>query len=448
MLTYELRGNYNVLDKFLKHKLNVIEVEKMGQSYNPYNEMLATLDEAANILGLEENDYSFLRYPERELIVSVPVQMDDGRIEVFIGYRVQHSSLRGPCKGGIRYHQDVDHDEVKALAAWMTLKCAVVNVPYGGAKGGVRVNPEKLSLRELENLTRRYTLGILPIIGPQKDIPAPDVNTNAEIMGWIMDTYSMFNGYAIPGVVTGKPLEIGGSKGRKQATGRGVMLCTLEVSARLGKDIKGTSVAVQGYGNVGQTAATLLYNQGCKIVAISDITGGYYNPDGLNIPEINQYLLDNSQKILKGYNGQGVIKISNKELLTCDCDILIPAAIENQITAEIAHKVKAKIIVEGANGPTSTEADKTLADRQILIVPDILANAGGVIVSYFEWVQNIQSLIWDEETINEMLKKIIIDAFNNVWIKAKEKNTTLRMGAYIVALERLVQAKKIRGIFP
>lgn len=420
----------------------------MVKSYNPYDEMLATLDKAANILGLEESDYSFLRYPERELIVSIPVQMDDGRVEVFTGYRVQHSSLRGPCKGGIRYHQDVDHDEVKALAAWMSLKCSVVNIPYGGAKGGVRVNPEKLSRRELEALTRRYILGILPIIGPQKDIPAPDVNTNAEIMGWIMDTYSVFKGHAVPGVVTGKPLEIGGSLGRKEATGRGVMLCSLEVLARLGKDIKSTTVAVQGYGNVGQTAATLLYNQGCKIVAISDISGGYYNPDGLNIPEINQYLLNNSQKILEGYNGQGVIKINNEELLTCDCDILIPAALENQITAEISHKVKAKIIVEGANGPTNTEADKILADRKILVIPDILANAGGVIVSYFEWVQNNQSLMWDEEKINEMLRKTIVGAFNDVWAKAKEKNTTLRMGAYMVALERLVQARKIRGIFP
>jgi glutamate dehydrogenase (NAD(P)+) len=420
----------------------------MVKNYNPYDEMLATLDKAANILGLEESDYSFLRYPERELIVSIPVQMDDGRVEVFTGYRVQHSSLRGPCKGGIRYHQDVDHDEVKALAAWMSLKCSVVNIPYGGAKGGVRVNPEKLSRRELEALTRRYILGILPIIGPQKDIPAPDVNTNAEIMGWIMDTYSVFKGHAVPGVVTGKPLEIGGSLGRKEATGRGVMLCSLEVLARLGKDIKSTTVAVQGYGNVGQTAATLLYNQGCKIVAISDISGGYYNPDGLNIPEINQYLLNNSQKILEGYNGQGVIKINNEELLTCDCDILIPAALENQITAEISHKVKAKIIVEGANGPTNTEADKILADRKILVIPDILTNAGGVIVSYFEWVQNNQSLMWDEEKINEMLRKTIVGAFNDVWAKAKEKNTTLRMGAYMVALERLVQARKIRGIFP
>jgi len=420
----------------------------MVKNYNTYDEMLATLDKAANILGLEESDYSFLRYPERELIVSIPVQMDDGRVEVFTGYRVQHSSLRGPCKGGIRYHQDVDHDEVKALAAWMSLKCSVVNIPYGGAKGGVRVNPEKLSRRELEALTRRYILGILPIIGPQKDIPAPDVNTNAEIMGWIMDTYSVFKGHAVPGVVTGKPLEIGGSLGRKEATGRGVMLCSLEVLARLGKDIKSTTVAVQGYGNVGQTAATLLYNQGCKIVAISDISGGYYNPDGLNIPEINQYLLNNSQKILEGYNGQGVIKINNEELLTCDCDILIPAALENQITAEISHKVKAKIIVEGANGPTNTEADKILADRKILVIPDILANAGGVIVSYFEWVQNNQSLMWDEEKINEMLRKTIVGAFNDVWAKAKEKNTTLRMGAYMVALERLVQARKIRGIFP
>jgi len=420
----------------------------MVKEYNPYDEMLATLDEAATLLGLRESEYSFLRYPERELIVSIPVQMDNGDVKIFTGYRVQHSSLRGPCKGGIRYHQDVTLDEVKALAAWMSLKCAVVNIPYGGGKGGVRVNPEELSHRELLNLTRRYTAGILPIIGPEKDIPAPDVNTNAEIMGWIMDTYSMFKGYSVPGVVTGKPLEIGGSLGRREATGRGVMFCTLEVLARLGKNIEGTTVAVQGYGNVGRTAATLLYNKGCKIIAISDITGGYYKADGLNISEINKFLEETSQKTLAGYQGEGVTKITNEELLTCECDILIPAALENQITAKIANNVKAKIIVEGANGPTSTDADKILAEKGVLLVPDILANAGGVIVSYFEWVQNIQSLMWDEDEINRMLEKIIISAFNDVWKKAEEKKTTLRMGAYMVAIERLVKAKKIRGIFP
>jgi glutamate dehydrogenase (NAD(P)+) len=417
-------------------------------SYNPYDEVIATIDYAAGILGLEEKEYSFLRFPERELIVSVPVQMDNGDIEIFEGYRVQHSSLRGPCKGGIRYHQDTSIDEIKALAAWMSLKCAVVNIPYGGAKGGVQVNPVKLSQRELLNLTRNYTAGILPIIGPNKDIPAPDINTNGEIMGWIMDTYSKFKGYTVPGIVTGKPIEIGGSLGRMEATGRGIMLCYLEIMDRLGMDVEGTTAAIQGCGNVGYTAAKLLQEKGCKIVAVCDISGGYYNPDGLNIEEINQYLTSCSHKTLKGFNGQGVTKITNEELLTCECDLLIPAALENQITADIAGKVKAKIIIEGANGPTTTEADKILKNRGIMLVPDILANAGGVIVSYFEWVQNIQSLMWAEDEINKKLEKIIVNAFKDVWNKAEEKNTSLRMGAYMVAIERLVQAKKIRGFFP
>lgn len=420
----------------------------MKSEYNPYDQMLSTLEEAAGMLGLEESAYSFLRYPERELIVSIPVEMDDGRVEIFRGYRVQHSSLRGPCKGGIRYHQDVDLDEVKALAAWMSLKCAVANIPYGGGKGGVKVDPRKLSHRELLKLTRRYTAAILPLIGPEKDIPAPDVNTNSEIMGWIMDTYSMFKGYSVPGVVTGKPLDVGGSLGRKEATGRGVMFVTLEILKRLGKPVEGTKVAVQGYGNVGQTAATLLHQKGCKIVAVSDVSGGLYNEAGLDIEDINRYLHGNHKKLLAGYEGAGVQKISNKELLTCPCDVLVPAALENQITEEIAEQIKARIIVEGANGPTTVEADKVLSSKDVIVVPDILANSGGVIVSYFEWVQNIQSLMWDEDEINRALEKIIIRSFNDVWDKAEEKKATLRMGAYMVAIERLVTAKKIRGIFP
>ncbi|WP_227765587.1 Glu/Leu/Phe/Val family dehydrogenase [Zhaonella formicivorans] len=420
----------------------------MKSEYNPYDQMLSTLEEAAGMLGLEESAYSFLRYPERELIVSIPVEMDDGRVEIFRGYRVQHSSLRGPCKGGIRYHQDVDLDEVKALAAWMSLKCAVANIPYGGGKGGVKVDPRKLSHRELLKLTRRYTAAILPLIGPEKDIPAPDVNTNSEIMGWIMDTYSMFKGYSVPGVVTGKPLDVGGSLGRKEATGRGVMFVTLEILKRLGKPVEGTKVAVQGYGNVGQTAATLLHQKGCKIIAVSDVSGGLYNEAGLDIEDINRYLHGNHKKLLAGYEGAGVQKISNKELLTCPCDVLVPAALENQITEEIAEQIKARIIVEGANGPTTVEADKVLSSKDVIVVPDILANSGGVIVSYFEWVQNIQSLMWDEDEINRALEKIIIRSFNDVWDKAEEKKATLRMGAYMVAIERLVTAKKIRGIFP
>lgn len=418
----------------------------MNKVYNPYDNMLEVLGQAADLLGLEENDIEVLKYPERELKVAIPVEMDDGSLRVFEGYRVQHSSSRGPCKGGIRYHQHVDIDEVKALAAWMSFKCAVVNIPYGGGKGAVRVNPKELTKSELKKLTRRYTAMILPLIGPERDIPAPDVNTDAEIMGWIMDTYSMFKGYTVPGVVTGKPVQMGGSLGRKEATGRGVMFMTREILHRLGLPIIGTKVAVQGMGNVGGTTARLLLNEGCKIVAISDVSGGVYCETGLNIEEILSF--SSVGKTLNEYNAPGVSHITNDELLTIECDVLIPAALENQITEQIASEVKAKVIVEGANGPTTVEADRILAKNNRVVVPDILANAGGVVVSYFEWVQNIQSLMWDEEEVNRALEKIMIRAFNEVWDEKNEKDTTLRMGAYMVAINRLVQAKKIRGVFP
>lgn len=420
----------------------------MRKSYNPYNEMLLVLEKAADILGLDENDYISLKYPERELKVSLPVKMDNGSIRVFEGYRVQHSSSRGPCKGGIRYHQDVDIDEVKALSAWMSFKCAVVNIPYGGAKGAIKVNPKELSRNELERLTRRYTAMILPIIGPEIDIPAPDVNTNAEIMGWIMDTFSMIKGYTVPGVVTGKPIEIGGSLGRKEATGKGVTIVTKEILHRLGMPVVGTKVAIQGMGNVGGTTAKLLYNEGVRVVAVSDVSGGVYKSEGLDIDEILKYLENGSQNLMKDYNSKGVEHISNSELLTCTTDVLIPAAMENQINEEIAKNIKASVIVEGANGPTTVEADKILENKGITVVPDILANAGGVVVSYFEWVQNIQSLTWDKEEISRMLEKIMVRAFNEVLDKSHERNTTLRMGAYLVAIERIVKAKKIRSIFP
>lgn len=420
----------------------------MNKTYNPYSQMLEVLEKAATMLGLEEKDYICLKHPERELKVSVPVEMDDGTVRVFEGYRVQHSSSRGPCKGGIRFHQDVNTDEVKALAAWMSFKCAVVNIPYGGGKGAVKVNPGELTKNELKKLTRRYTAMILPLIGPERDIPAPDVNTNAEVMGWIMDTYSMFKGYTVPGIVTGKPIDIGGSLGRKEATGRGVMFMTREILHRLGMPVIGTKVAVQGMGNVGGTAAKLLYNEGSKVVAVSDVSGGVYCKDGLNMDKIFEYLSNSGSNQLKDYNASGIIHISNEELLTADVDILIPAALENQINESIAPNVKASIIVEGANGPTTVEADKILERNGKVIVPDILANAGGVVVSYFEWVQNIQSLMWDEEEVNRTLEKIMIRAFNEVWDKKKEKDTTMRMGAYMVAIDRIVKAKKIRGIFP
>jgi glutamate dehydrogenase (NAD(P)+) len=438
------------LQKFNTESIKKEVLANMAASdviYNPFENMLQVLDKAAGMLGLAKDDYIVLKYPERELKVSIPVEMDDGSIRVFEGYRVQHSSSRGPCKGGIRYHQDVDIDEVKALAAWMSFKCAVVNIPYGGGKGAVKVDPKELSKSELKRLTRRYTAMILPLIGPERDIPAPDVNTNAEIMGWIMDTYSMFKGYTVPGVVTGKPVEIGGSLGRKEATGRGVMFMTHEILHRTGLPVLGTRVAVQGAGNVGGVAAKLLYESGCKVVAISDVSGGIYKKTGLDIREVLDYLASGREQ-LADYNDQAVQHITNEELLAVDCDVLIPAAMENQINADIAQKVKAQIVVEGANGPTTVDADKLLEARGIKVVPDILANAGGVVVSYFEWVQNIQSLMWDEEEVNKTLEKIMIRAFNEVWEKSREKNTSMRMGAYMVAIDRIVKAKKIRGVFP
>jgi glutamate dehydrogenase (NAD(P)+) len=414
--------------------------------YNPYENMLDILDQAAKNLGYVRNDYEALRVPERELIVAVPVEMDDKSIRVFTGYRIQHSSSRGPCKGGIRFHPDVDLDEVKALAAWMTWKCAVVNIPYGGAKGGIQVDPSKLSRGELMRMTRRYTAAILPILGPERDIPAPDVNTNAEVMGWIMDTYSMFQGYCVPGVVTGKPIEIGGSLGRLDATGNGVFFCTTEMAHRMDMSIETSRIAVQGFGNVGGMTAKLFYEANATVVAVGDISGGYACEDGLNIGEMIEYNIKN--KSLKGYKGKGVKKITNRDVLTYDCDILVPAAIGNQIDSDVAKEVKAKLVVEGANGPTTEDADRIFEKRGIVVVPDILANAGGVIASYFEWVQNIQAMFWEIEEVNTMLKKIILKAFNEVYNLHKEKKVTMRMAAYMQALDRVIKAKKIRGVFP
>lgn len=420
------------------------------QKYNPYEQMLEVMEKSAKMLNLDTRDYEALKYPERELKVAIPVEMDDGTVRVFEGHRVQHSSSRGPCKGGIRYHPDVDINEVKALAALMTFKCAVVNLPYGGAKGAIRVEPAQLSKNELKRLTRRYTAMILPLIGPEKDIPAPDVNTNEEIMGWIMDTYSMFKGFTVHGVVTGKPVEIGGSLGRREATGRGVTCIVEEVLKHEGIQAEGARIAIQGMGNVGGTAAKLLYNRGCKIVAVSDVSCGLYCESGLDINDIMQYIeCKNGRRLLEGYPAGGSIRrISNEELLTCDVDVLIPAALENQVTEKIARQVKARIIVEAANGPTTVEADRILEERGIIVVPDILANAGGVTVSYFEWVQNNQAVLWREEIINSRLEEIMLQSFKDVMKKAQDYNTTLRMGAYILAMERLVKAKKMRGIFP
>lgn len=418
----------------------------MLDHYNPYQNMLDVLDDAALKLGFECNDYITLRTPERELIVSVPVVMDDGHTEVFTGYRVQHNSTKGPCKGGIRFHPDADLNEVKALAAWMTFKCAVVNIPYGGAKGGVACDPAKLSTAELSRLTRRYTAMILPLIGPEKDIPAPDVGTNPQVMAWIMDTFSMFKGYSVPGVVTGKPLELGGSLGRTEATGRGVMLSTLTMLDKLGLEAQNMTVAVQGFGNVGSIGARLLQEKGFRIVAISDVFCAFYKKDGINVEAAIQYASKN--KSLKGYTEDDIQIITNETLLELDVDILFLAALENQIKKDNADRIRAKIIVEGANGPTTKDADEILARKGIIIIPDILANAGGVVVSYFEWVQNGQSFMWDEDYINNNLEKIMKKAFTEVWDIHIEKQVPLRMAAYMVALNRIVKAKKFRCVFP
>ena len=413
--------------------------------YNPFLNFCKVLDEAAATAKIAPEDYEVLKHPERELKVALPIIRDNGKLEVFEGYRVQHSSLRGPCKGGIRFHQDVNVDEVKALAAWMTFKCAIVNIPYGGGKGGVKVDPHTLSKSELEKLTRRYTAAILPLIGPQQDIPAPDVGTNAQTMDWLMDTYSMMRGYAVPGVATGKDIEVGGSLGRTEATGRGIMTVTRLVAEKHG--IKKARVAVQGAGNVGSISAKLIAeNLGFDIVAISDVSGGIYNADGLDMDSVGAFLA--RKGLLKDYSAQGVKHITNEELLMCECDILIPAALENQIIAGIAEKLKASIIIEAANGPTSVEADAVLASRNIDVYPDILSNAGGVVVSYFEWAQNLQSLYWEEADVNRMLDKVMVRAFGDVEKTAEEYGVTLRLAAYITALKRLTRAAKLRGIFP
>ena len=420
----------------------------MSQSYNPYDNVLSTINRAAALLGYEKNEYEVLKYPERELKVSIPVVMDDGNIRVFSGYRVQHSTLRGPAKGGIRFHHAVNMDEVKALAAWMTFKCSVVNIPYGGGKGGVICDPSELSDDELRRLVRGFTAKISPIIGPNKDIPAPDVGTNAQIMAWLMDTYSTLQGQPTPAVVTGKPVSLGGSLGRHEATGRGVMLTALNILKAMKMDIKECTVVVQGMGNVGSISAKLLYEAGAKVIAVSDISDALYNPEGLDIQKINSFISAKKGNLLKDYCDDNVKHISNKELLELNTDLLVPAALENQINIHNAENINAKIIVEGANGPTTVEADKILEEKGVVVVPDILSNAGGVVVSYFEWVQNLQSFSWGEEEVNSRLKGIIDNAFKEVYEIAKENNVSLRTGAYMIAIRRLVEEDKLRGIWP
>jgi len=418
------------------------------EEYNPYSEFLLTIDEAGKKLGLPKDDYKILEKPERELKVSIPIEKDDGSVEVYDGYRVQHCNSRGPYKGGVRYHPDVNIDEIKALAGWMTLKCSLVDIPYGGAKGGIQCDPSELSQTELKKITRRYTTMIEPIIGIDKDIPAPDVNTNAQIMSWIYDTYSMIKGHNIPGIVTGKPRIIEGCLAREGATGRGVMITVENLFDKLEKDLEGTKVAIQGFGNVGQVAAELLQEKGCKIVAVSDVSGGLYNEDGLDIVKLREFVGANRTHLSKMEKDSKTQNITNDELLRLDVDILIPAALENQITEKVAKELNAKYVVEAANGPTTRDADLILEERNITVMPDILANAGGVIVSYFEWVQNKESARWEDEKTNRKLRNLLTEAFNQVWKTYEEKQVSFRMSAYMVALNRIVETKKIRGIFP
>jgi len=410
----------------------------------PYEIACEQLEHVAELLMLDDGLRKMLLKPKRELTVHFPVHMDNGDIEVFTGYRVQHNIVRGPAKGGLRYHPDVTLDEVKALAMWMTWKCAIVGLPFGGAKGGVICNPKKMSASELERLTRRYTTEISILIGPESDIPAPDVYTNPQVMSWIMDTYSMHAGYSVPAVVTGKPLAIGGSEGRTEATGRGCMITALEAVRNLGLSLDGLSVAVQGFGNVGAIAARLLYRKGCKIIAASDSQSGVYNKNGLDINRLEIYKQKTGS--LSGFADAD--PVTNDELLSLQCDVLIPAALENQITEKNADKITARILVEGANGPTTPEADRILHDKGVFLVPDVLANAGGVTVSYFEWVQDMQSFFWKESEINRRLEEILISSFANVLAIANERKTDMRTAAYILAVKRVVEATRNRGIYP
>ncbi len=410
---------------------------------NPFESMKRRFEVAAHYLDLEPGIYDYLIAPEKQVIVTIPIQMDDGTIQVFEGYRVIHSTALGPSKGGVRYALDVNLDEVKALAAWMTWKCAVVNIPFGGAKGGIKCDPTQLNRVQLEKITRRYTANLLEVFGPEKDVPAPDVNTDAQVMAWIMDTYSMHAQKTQTAVVTGKPIYLGGSRGRKEATGRGVMIVALRMMEKVGMKPKDTRVIVQGFGNVGSISARLLQEQGCKIVGISDISGGYYNPAGIDVNAALQFM--ETHRTLEGFTGGD--KLDGMELLEQDCDVLVPAAREDQITSRNAGEIKAKIIVEGANGPTTAKADKILEERGILVVPDILANAGGVTVSYFEWVQNRMGYFWSEEDVNERLKRIMEESFDEVYKIAQEHNTTLRIGAYILGVDRVAKVVRMRGIY-
>ena len=410
---------------------------------NPFEGMMSRFDRAAQLLDLEPGLYKVLRHPEKQIIVSVPVMMDNGEVDVFTGYRVLYNTSRGPAKGGIRFDMQVNLEEVKALAAWMTWKCAVVNLPFGGSKGGVICDPLKMSAGELERLTRRYTAAIIQTLGPDSDVPAPDVNTNERVMAWIMDTYSMHVGHTVTAVVTGKPVEMGGSLGRREATGRGVMIVANEALKHLGMKVAGTSVAVQGFGNVGSVAASLLAKEGCKIRGIGDRTGGIWNKNGIDIDAAIQHV--RQHKTLEGFTGGEAI--SNEQLLTSEVDVLVPAALENVITSKNAKNIRAKIIVEGANGPTTAGADSILAEKAIFVVPDILANAGGVTVSYFEWVQDRGGYFWSEETVNDRLNDIMTRSFADVLKLATLHKVDMRTAAYMVSISRVATVHRLRGIY-
>lgn len=410
---------------------------------NPFESMMSRFDEAARLINLDPNIYKILRAPSREITVYIPTLMDDGRIEVFTGYRVQHSFARGPAKGGIRYAPDVSIDEVRALAAWMTWKCAVVNVPFGGAKGGIICDPHSMSTNELERMTRRYTAELLDFFGPEKDVPAPDMNTNEQVMAWIMDTYSMHARHTVTAVVTGKPIEIGGSRGRREATGRGILFVTNEACKKFNMDISNTRVVVQGSGNVGGIGAQLMQREGYKIIAISEMKGGLYNPNGLNVDEVLAYLKEH--RTYEGYKEADYV--TNSELLEIECDVLVPAATENQITSANADKIKCKIMSEGANGPTTASADQVLYDKGIYVIPDILANAGGVTVSYFEWVQDRMGFFWREDEVNSRLKDTMVDSFWAVDKYAEKHGVNMRIAAYMLAIDRVAYDLKLRGVY-
>ncbi|MAE29774.1 MAG: Glu/Leu/Phe/Val dehydrogenase [Planctomycetota bacterium] len=422
---------------------SVALTDAQREEYNPFLSMQKGFNTAADYLGLDEGLREVLRSPDRELTVYLPVMMDDGGVRVFTGYRVQHNFSRGPCKGGIRFAPDVNIDEVRALSAWMTWKCSVVDVPFGGGKGGVICDPREMSAGELERLTRRYTASIMDILGPDRDVPAPDMNTNEQTMAWIMDTYSMHVRNTTTAIVTGKPLAIGGSRGRTEATGRGVMISCREAMKKIGLRPEDTRVVVQGSGNVGGIGALLLYREGYKIISLSDMYGSVYREEGLDVPAVLAHLREHRR--LEGYTDAE--HRPNAGQLEVDCDLLVPAATENQITSENADRIKAKLIVEGANGPTTAKASEILHQRGVVIVPDILANAGGVTVSYFEWVQDRMGYFWTEEVVNSRLEQVMVKAFNEVYSTAEKYKVSLRTAAYILSIERVASVYHLRGIF-